>query len=867
MQQQTATRLRQHLARTLCGLAVAGAVLSITACGGGGGGGGGGSSGGGGTPQQHVGGWVAGLNGSVVLTLNGVSAGTVSANGTFQLSTPVAQGASYTVGVQTQPSGGSCTVWQGTGTVGTADVSNVFVRCASQTARYAFIATDPDPALGSSDSGYVAAYAVDPARGALRLVKRTAIASAVAGTANARWVGNIAVDPNGRFAYIADTLNGNLLPFSIGVDGSLTPISGAAPAPIGDVRLDTVQFTIDPSGRYVYAVNNSVGLTNSVPANTISQFAIGASGTLSPIAGAATVPTGVAPVDIAVDPSGRYAYVANLTDNTVSQYLVGANGALTPNPAAATVATSGPPSSITIDPAGHFAYVLNNQQSNAVTGTIDQFSIGANGGLVPISGAPSVPTTGPGAGSIAIDSTGTHVYAQLPLLGYDQYAVASNGALVPNAVSATFAATVALQVKELVPDPSGRFLFAFGSATAGGGKWPVAQFVIQSDGTLAAAPALGATSGPTIKGFAFAAGTPVQVTAEHAYLANRFSNSVAQFAINASTGALAADTPATVAAGVQPAMLSVDPAGRFAYAIAGDAAYWNIVTPGNPGTVGNDSIAQYTLGADGSLTANAVAATVAGGGGPLVLGTDGTLAYQVSASAGTLNVFRALDNGTLSAVTTTATGQALATPATPVGLALHPSGWFAFVVNNGQQTVQLFKFDANPTVAPSLVTTLPTGSSPVAVAVHPSGAYAYVANVGDGTVSQYVFNAGNGTLTTNAAGATASAGTQPVSIAIHPTGKYAYVANAGDNTLSQYTVGANGVLTAISGAATVATRPQPLSVTVDALGKYVYVSCFGNNTLEQYTIGANGALTLNAAAPVVVTGASPAGITTTATWQ
>jgi hypothetical protein len=41
-----------------------------------------------------------------------------------------------------------------------------------------------------------------------------------------------------------------------------------------------------------------------------------------------------APVSVAVDPTGKFAYVANLGGNNVSAYSIGANGALTPDPIA-----------------------------------------------------------------------------------------------------------------------------------------------------------------------------------------------------------------------------------------------------------------------------------------------------------------------------------------------------------------------------------------------------------------------------------------------------------------------------------------------------------------------------------------------------
>ena len=77
-----------------------------------------------------VGGTVTGLRGSgLVLQDNGGDSLTFSSNGTFTFSSGIDQGGAYSVTVQTQPSGQTCLVHNGSGTIGTADISNVVVNC------------------------------------------------------------------------------------------------------------------------------------------------------------------------------------------------------------------------------------------------------------------------------------------------------------------------------------------------------------------------------------------------------------------------------------------------------------------------------------------------------------------------------------------------------------------------------------------------------------------------------------------------------------------------------------------------------------------------------------------------------------------
>ncbi len=78
-----------------------------------------------------IGGTVSGLSGTVGLENNGGDPLSISANGTFTFDTPLAEGASYSVTVATEPSGQECSVANGSGVVGSGNVTNVSVTCAT----------------------------------------------------------------------------------------------------------------------------------------------------------------------------------------------------------------------------------------------------------------------------------------------------------------------------------------------------------------------------------------------------------------------------------------------------------------------------------------------------------------------------------------------------------------------------------------------------------------------------------------------------------------------------------------------------------------------------------------------------------------
>jgi hypothetical protein len=85
------------------------------------------------TDNYTVGGAVVGLAGGTQVTLdnNGADALTLTGNGTFTFSTPVAYDGAYAVTVGTQPPGQTCTVSNASNTLVTANVTNIGINCVS----------------------------------------------------------------------------------------------------------------------------------------------------------------------------------------------------------------------------------------------------------------------------------------------------------------------------------------------------------------------------------------------------------------------------------------------------------------------------------------------------------------------------------------------------------------------------------------------------------------------------------------------------------------------------------------------------------------------------------------------------------------
>ncbi|RYD14701.1 MAG: hypothetical protein EOP90_12180 [Lysobacteraceae bacterium] len=137
-----------------------------------------------------IGGTVTGLSGTgLVLRLNGGENLQVAANGAFQFATPVPSQAPYVVTIAQQPSAPAqiCSIANGSGTVGDADVTDVLVSCVDALPD---LALDVDNEREYVRYGRVVDYVVtlhNSGNGDSRVLTLAGIASAAVDSAFTRW--------------------------------------------------------------------------------------------------------------------------------------------------------------------------------------------------------------------------------------------------------------------------------------------------------------------------------------------------------------------------------------------------------------------------------------------------------------------------------------------------------------------------------------------------------------------------------------------------------------------------------------------------------------------------------------------------------
>ena len=82
------------------------------------------------TNTYSVGGTISGLSGTLRIRNNGSDQTTFTTNGPFAFGTKIASGQTYVVTVSNQPSGQTCTIANGSGTIAGANVTNVAITCS-----------------------------------------------------------------------------------------------------------------------------------------------------------------------------------------------------------------------------------------------------------------------------------------------------------------------------------------------------------------------------------------------------------------------------------------------------------------------------------------------------------------------------------------------------------------------------------------------------------------------------------------------------------------------------------------------------------------------------------------------------------------
>jgi 6-phosphogluconolactonase (cycloisomerase 2 family) len=234
-----------------------------------------------------------------------------------------------------------------------------------------------------------------------------------------RSVTAVAVHPSGKWIFATrdeQAAGDGVAVFELQSNGSLAPATGSPYA----TENGPEALVVDPTGNYLYVADQN-GYGNSyIDAFEINQT----TGALTPVSGSpfaladpACGSGGLDPTDI-IDTAGTYVYLADRLADSISGFGIGASGTLTqiagspwadygscPIPPYCDNCV-GNPVSLAIDGTGKFLYGVN---TGSDVYDIAIYSIGSNGSLTFVKYAGNL-EAGCGDGSIRTDSTGNYLY-------------------------------------------------------------------------------------------------------------------------------------------------------------------------------------------------------------------------------------------------------------------------------------------------------------------------------------------------------------------------------------------------------------------------------------------------------------------------
>jgi 6-phosphogluconolactonase len=249
-------------------------------------------------------------------------------------------------------------------------------------------------------TGAVAAYAVDPRTGALRLLSRQ--------SSGGEGPCYLTVAPSGRWAFVANYGGGTVAVLPIEPDGKLGPAasvvrhegSGADKSRQEGPHAHSVD--LDAAGRFALVAD--LGL------DKIMVYAVGDKGSLTPHAPPfATLPPGSGPRHVAFGRKGSHAYVINELSSSVAAFSYDAErGILTSVQSVSTLPAGftgkSYPAEIAVSADGRFLYGSNRGHDSIASFAIDPATgrLGALG---------HTPTGGSWPRHFAIDPSGSYLLA------------------------------------------------------------------------------------------------------------------------------------------------------------------------------------------------------------------------------------------------------------------------------------------------------------------------------------------------------------------------------------------------------------------------------------------------------------------------
>lgn len=308
--------------------------------------------------------------------------------------------------------------------------------------------------------------------------------------------------------------------------------------------------------------------------------------------------------------------------------------------------------------------------------------------------------------------------------------------------------------------------------------------------------------------------------------------------LDLATGKLTA--PVLAGEAVNPSFLALHPSGRFLYAV-GEVAKFKGESAGG--------VVAFALDPKtGDLTALNQQSSRGGGPCHIVVDAQGKNALVANYGGGSVAALPIGADGKLAPATAfiqhegSGVNKQRQEKPHAHSINLDAANRFAFAADLGLDKVLVYRFDpAKGTLTPHAppAAPVPAGSGPRHFAFHPSGHFAYVINEMLCTVTGFVYDAGKGTLkelqTITTLPHEVKAGYSTAEVVVHPSGKFLYGSNRGHDSIAIFTIDpACGLLTAVGHEPTRGKTPRNFNV--DPTGTYLLAANQNSDTVTVFRI-------------------------------
>lgn len=318
------------------------------------------------------------------------------------------------------------------------------------------------------------------------------------------------------------------------------------------------------------------------------------------------------------------------------------------------------------------------------------------------------------------------------------------------------------------------------------------------------------------------------------YTAGTKSEGIYRAELDLATGAL---TPAKLAGkAVNPSFLALHPSGKYLYAV------------GEGGGPRGGTVTAFALDAAGDLTPLNQQSSAGAGPCHVTVNKAGTYAFIANYGGGSAAALPILSNGRLGKATSvvqhrgSSVNKARQKEPHAHSINLDPANRFAFVADLGLDRVMIYCFDAargslTPNDPPFAA--VQPGAGPRHFAFHPSGKFAYVINELNSTVTAFRYDPAAGALETIHSVSTLPKGyqgnTSTAEVVVHPSGKFLYGSNRGEDSIAVFAIDQEtGKLTPTSRQGKGVKVPRNFAI--DPSGRFCLVANQSGNTVIVFKI-------------------------------